>query len=221
MFPCQSDKLIVSSGGSVAITVISGGQTGVDRAAFDVALAWGVAIAGWVPAGRVDENGLIDDRYPNLREADSADPAVRTALNVRDSDGTLMISRGPLLAGSCRAVESAEKLGRPLLLLDLAQESRSVCIDQAVGWIHANQIQHLHIGGPRQSEDPAIYDHAMHVITGILSRLVVPPQHGSDSTSSNRRLPSGSSSQASAPNGSSRGGSAAEAPSPRAVLIQP
>lgn len=155
----------------MAMIVISGGQTGVDRAAFDVALARGLTIGGWVPKGRVDETGPIASKYPNLQESDREDPAVRTALNVRDSDGTLMISRGPLLGGSCRAVESAQKLSRPLMLLDLSQDTVPNCINKAVSWIRINQIKRLNVGGPRESEDAEIYEYTILIMTGILSRL--------------------------------------------------
>src|SRR5262245_28634364 len=66
--------------------IVSGGQTGDDRAALDVALEQGIEIGGWVPKGRVAEDGTIPERYVALQEATSADPAVRTRLNVRDSD---------------------------------------------------------------------------------------------------------------------------------------
>ena len=79
--------------------IVSGGQTGVDRAALDVGVECGLQIGGWVPRGRLAEDGTIPRRYTGLREADSTDPAIRTALNVRDSDATLIVSHGPPLAG--------------------------------------------------------------------------------------------------------------------------
>jgi hypothetical protein len=168
----SNDKFAIITGGIVQITVIiSGGQSGVDRAAFDVALAWGVLLGGWVPRGRLDEFGTIDPKYPNLREAESDDPAVRTFLNVRDSDGTLMISRGPLLGGSCHAIKSAHQLFRPLCLIDLSTDSLPKCIEKAVYWIHYNKIQRLNVGGPRESEDPEIYGYSVQLMSGVLARL--------------------------------------------------
>jgi len=76
--------------------IISGGQTGADRAALDVALERGLEVGGWVPYGRVAEDGRIPDGYPGLVETDSRDPAVRTMRNVRDLDATLIVSHGPL-----------------------------------------------------------------------------------------------------------------------------
>ena len=99
--------------------IVSGGQTGCDRAAFDAALELGIPLGGWVPRGRLDEDGVIPVRYPNLREAESADPAVRTECNVRDSDATLLISHGPLVGGSALTARLADQMGRPHLHLDL------------------------------------------------------------------------------------------------------
>ena len=96
--------------------IVSGGQTGCDRAAFDAALARSIPMSGWVPLGRTDEEGVIPARYPNLSEVGSADPAVRTEANVRDSDATLLISHGPLEGGSALTRVFCERQeGNPLV----------------------------------------------------------------------------------------------------------
>ena len=101
--------------------IISGGQTGADRAALDFALASGIPIGGWVPRGRLAEDGRIPERYAGLVETESADPAVRTARNVRDSDATLILSHGPLDGGSLLTHREATRAGRPVLHLDLEE----------------------------------------------------------------------------------------------------
>ena len=101
--------------------IVSGGQTGCDRAAFDAALALGIPLGGWVPRGRLDEDGVIPARYPNLREAASAEPAVRTEHNVRDSDATLLLSHGPLIGGSALTRQLCEQWERPWLHVDLSR----------------------------------------------------------------------------------------------------
>ena len=78
--------------------IISGAQTGADRAALDAALALGLPIGGWVPRGRRAEDGPVPDRYPNLRETDTDDYETRTRWNVQDADATLILSHGPLSA---------------------------------------------------------------------------------------------------------------------------
>src|SRR5258706_15582674 len=99
--------------------IVSGGQTGADRAALDVALEQGFEIGGWIPKGRRAEDGPIPQSYRGLLETDSADPSVRTALNVRDSDATLIVSHGQLRGGSLLTLDEARRLGRCVLHVDL------------------------------------------------------------------------------------------------------
>jgi hypothetical protein len=154
-------------------TIISGGQTGADRAAFDVALAWGVPMRGWVPRGRLSEDGLIPEPYPDLRETDSSDPAKRTRLNVRDADGGLIVSRGKLSGGSLLAVETAGHIGRPLLHLDLASTSMADAVRTAAAWVRSHRIHDLGVGGPRASDDPQIHAATAMLLSGLLGALAV------------------------------------------------
>ncbi len=84
--------------------IISGGQTGVDRAALDVAIELELPCGGWCPRGRLAEDGTVPDRYP-LQETRSAEYAERTERNVIDSDGTLIIATRPLTGGTALTVE--------------------------------------------------------------------------------------------------------------------
>jgi len=136
--------------------IVSGAQTGVDRAALDVALELGIPCGGWVPLGRIDERGRIPDRYPNLRETPTADWNERTEANVRDSDGTLILSRGPLTGGSAYTERVAERLGRPCLHLDLAVRSKAEAVAEARAWIEREAVEVLNVAGPRASKDPEL-----------------------------------------------------------------
>lgn len=147
--------------------IVSGAQTGVDRAALDVALELDIPCGGWVPLGRIDERGRIPGRYPGLVETASADWSERTEANVRDSDGTLIISRGPLTGGSKYTREMAEGLGRPWLHLDLAG-SGSAALDLARDWIAEHEIRVLNVAGPRASKDPGLYDLAAQLLRELL-----------------------------------------------------
>ncbi|HEV2499643.1 MAG TPA: putative molybdenum carrier protein [Terriglobia bacterium] len=148
--------------------IISGGQTGADRGAFDAARGLGIAVGGWVPKGRVDENGLIPGGYPNLREAETDNPEERTQLNVRDSDTTLILSHGPLTGGSEFTRNCAIKLGKPWKHVNLAEATTSVAVANITHWLSQVQPRVLNVAGPRASEDPRIYDAVKTVMAGVL-----------------------------------------------------
>ncbi len=148
--------------------IISGGQTGVDQAALDVALELSIPCGGWCPRGRWSEDGPIDERYP-LVESSSADPAERTERNVRDSDGTLIIARrakGELTGGSALTQRIAVELGRPLLVADPTdpQAPRAVA-----AWLEKNAVGVLNVAGPRESRRPGIYDLAVALLRAVLA----------------------------------------------------
>ena len=136
--------------------IVSGGQTGADRAALDFALARGLGIGGWIPKGRLAEDGRIPDRYGGLVETDSADPAARTARNVRDSDATLILSHGPLAGGSLLTLREATRAGKPVLHLDLRRAPLAAAGDQLRRWLAEHRPRVLNVAGPRASDDPSI-----------------------------------------------------------------
>jgi len=148
------------------LTIVSGGQTGVDRAAWDVAIELGLPIGGWIPKGRRAEDGVIPPAYANLQEADSTDPAVRTRLNVRDSDATLIISRGPLSGGSLLTMREAERLARPVLHVDLAGMTMDAAATNVREWLDSVRPARLNVAGPRASGDPGISAVAMRQMRG-------------------------------------------------------
>lgn len=143
--------------------VVSGGQSGVDRAALDVALELGIEVGGWCPAGRWAEDGPIPPQYP-LRETPLADPAQRTEWNVRDSDATLVLTIGSPAGGAASTVEHARRLARPFLLLDLniADPAR------AAAWLLDVSPATLNVAGPRESECPGIYVRAAALLRAVL-----------------------------------------------------
>lgn len=149
--------------------IVSGAQTGVDRAALDVALELGIPCGGWVPLGRIDEGGRIPDRYPNLRETASADWDERTEANVRDSDGTLILSRGPLTGGSAYTEAVAVRRGRPNLHIDLSELPEEQAATAIRAWIDRDGVEVLNVAGPRASKDPGLRDRVMTVLRQALT----------------------------------------------------
>jgi hypothetical protein len=144
------------------VKIVSGGQTGVDRAALDAAMALGLPYGGWCPRGGWAEDcptppGLLAS-YPGLKETPSKDPARRTRLNVRDSDRTLILvdASGPTTSrGTALTLRLAGRYGRPHLLVDL---DRSDAIDRIRAWLaEAGPDLTLNVAGPRESGAPGIY----------------------------------------------------------------
>src|SRR5436305_10787727 len=123
----------------VAVKMISRGQTGVDRAALDVALKHGIECGGWCPAGRLDEFGLISAQYP-LQELKIGGFAERTLRNVKDSDGTVVIYTGKLGGGTERTVRFCVELKRPHRVIDAVQLSPEDAANVIAEFVRNNNI---------------------------------------------------------------------------------
>jgi predicted Rossmann fold nucleotide-binding protein DprA/Smf involved in DNA uptake len=148
-----------------AITkIVSGGQTGVDRAALDVAIIQGIPCGGWCPAGRRAEDGPISLHYP-LTETGSKKYPKRTSLNVRDSDGTLILTGDELVGGTLLTKNLAVKQKKPFLVVELPGLKK---IQTARSWIIDNQIKILNVAGPRESSDKNIYQLATDFMVKLL-----------------------------------------------------
>jgi hypothetical protein len=152
--------------------IVSGAQTGADRAALDFALERGIPIGGWVPKGRLAEDGRIPERYAGLVETGSTDPAVRTAANVRDSDATLILSHGPLDGGSLFTHREATRIDKPVLHLDLAQLTLAAAADRLRAWLAEVRPATLNVAGPRESRDRRIA-----AATGAVLRSAILARH--------------------------------------------
>ena len=154
--------------------LVSGGQTGADRAALDVAIRLGIPYGGWCPRGGRAEDlsdppGLLRD-YPKLRETPTDDAAVRTQWNVRDSDATLVLTDRPgsLSGGTALTRDLASRLGRPCLVTSTRDS-------EPVGaWLRA-LLKHspgglvLNVAGPRESKEPGLYVAACRLLEQVLA----------------------------------------------------
>lgn len=138
--------------------VISGGQTGVDRAGLDAAMKAGIPIGGYCPKGRLAEDGVISEKYP-LTELESPESYYRTEQNVIHSDGTLILNKGELSQGTKLTNFFAVQYGKPCLIVQLDAE-RIIDPSQVIRWIDGQLITTLNIAGPRESKFPGIYQQA-------------------------------------------------------------
>jgi len=137
--------------------IISGGQTGADRAALDHAIEFSIPYGGWVPKGRKTEDVRLPEKY-KLQEMPTSDYSKRTEKNILAADGTLIVSHGRLTGGSALTQFLAEKHNKPFIHVDFNRMSLEEAGEAVRVWLKKNQIETLNVAGPRASKDPAIYE---------------------------------------------------------------
>lgn len=152
--------------------IISGGQTGVDRAALDVAIALDIPHGGWCPKGRLAENNTTIPLEYNLQETDSADFEERTKFNIRDSDATLIII--PVIPnnasdGTQLTINEVTRCKKPFLIIGL---NKAFNFDEILIWIIENKITTLNIAGPRESNAPGIYQETFKILKKLFMRYL-------------------------------------------------
>ena len=150
-----------------ALKIISGGQTGVDRAALDVALRHGIECGGWCPAGRLDEFGKIPDHYP-IQELQGGSFTERTLQNVKDSDGTVVVYCDHPRGGTAQTVNFCLELKRPHELIDASKISTEGATKLIGDFVRKNKIGTLNVAGPRQSEWPEGYAYVSRSLSAFL-----------------------------------------------------
>ncbi len=150
-------------------TIISGGQTGADRAAFDFALEHRIEIGGFVPKGRRAEDGKISAIYPNLVETAKRNYAERTELNVQNSEATLIVSHGKLTSGSLLTKKFAEKYQKPCLHIDFLESTIEESAKKTRKWLASVKCKRLNIAGSRASTDAEIYEKTKRFLAELFS----------------------------------------------------
>jgi hypothetical protein len=149
--------------------IVSGGQTGADRAALDWAIQHDVPHGGWCPKGRKAEDGPLDTRY-QLTETETANYSERTRLNVADSDGTLIVNLGDLDGGTLKTLAFTEELGKPIFVVQIDLESEGLDLNLATQineWIRLHSISKLNLAGPRESKRPGTFAAAWKILDAL------------------------------------------------------
>jgi predicted Rossmann fold nucleotide-binding protein DprA/Smf involved in DNA uptake len=151
------------------LRIVSGGQTGADRAALDAALQAGAPCGGWAPGGRMAEDGPLAARYP-LQEIPGAGYIERTRANVADSDGTVILHGGALEGGTLQTQRFCAELDKPCLVIAREQFDESQAAAEIARFVAAHGIHRLNVAGPRASKQPQIYAYVHAVISRLLAR---------------------------------------------------
>ena len=158
--------------------IISGGQTGVDRAGLVAAMAFSIKVGGWVPKGRMAEDGVVPENFYDLRECEGG-YRERTRANVRSGDATLILSdKFPLSGGTAYTVEVATELGRPCKTINLDDEDAALQVRDWMlsleGKIPKKERSDgvvLNVAGPRESVSPGIFERAKKVLLEVFAQF--------------------------------------------------
>ncbi|MDR1276037.1 MAG: putative molybdenum carrier protein [Candidatus Accumulibacter sp.] len=146
--------------------VVSGGQTGADRAALDFAMKHGYTHGGWAPHKRIAEDGVIPRKY-QLTEMDEGGYRQRTRRNVIDSDATLIVNLGDLDGGSLATQVYAGKSGKPCLVVPVDSGVSEETVAQIIAWLRQHKVKTLNIAGPRESKRPGIHRSTFELLKAV------------------------------------------------------
>ncbi len=145
------------------LKIISGGQTGADRAGLDAAIALGLPHGGFCPKGRRAEDGPIPVRY-RMEETETPDYPDRTERNVESADGTVVFTSGAPRGGSALTLALARKHRKAALHVDLGRGTPEDAAGAVRAWISEKGIAVLNVAGSRESESPGIHDAVLAIL---------------------------------------------------------
>jgi hypothetical protein len=153
--------------------IISGGQTGADRAGLDAAMLEGVEYGGWLPKGRMSEDGAVPRRYKHMKEMTTAKYPPRTRKNVLDSDGTVIFTHGSLKAsrGSRLTMRIATVEKKQRLWINLKMTTLDEAVDDVYRWLVAGRVKVLNVAGSRESKATGIHDDVLEIIQRVIRRF--------------------------------------------------
>ena len=158
--------------------IVSGGQTGADRGALDFAIKFNISHGGWITKGRRTESGPLPGFY-NLKEMDTRDYPARTRQNIIDSDGTVIIARGPLTGGSALTYGFAQKTGKWVCRINLLEQDIFEVAFILHDFILEQSIRVLNVAGPRAGHDPDIYYDVKAILAAVLYLDFLETEEGS------------------------------------------
>lgn len=151
------------------LKIVSGAQTGVDRAALDAALECNILCGGWCPEGRKAEDGVIPEVYP-VQELKGAGYRQRTRKNVQDSDGTVIIYFDKLSGGTEQTLRYCLNEKKPYLLLDGYKFSVIIAAEQIKKFIEELNGETINFAGPRSSNSPTAYEYTIGVVSEFIAQ---------------------------------------------------
>ncbi len=155
--------------------IISGGQTGADRAALDVALELGIDYGGSIPKGRLAEDGPIDQKYDRLTELNTEDYDVRTKKNIEDADATLIFTEGTPTGGTALTAYLASEHEKSCLVVDFNEHSNSAAGKLIKVWLQQIRPTILNVAGPRESKTSGIYAKVYTALRNALQQAIFTP----------------------------------------------
>lgn len=150
--------------------IISGGQTGADRAALDFAIDNDIPYGGWLPKGRKTEDGPLSEKY-HLQEMPTGNYSKRTEKNVLDSDGTVIVSHGFLTGGSALTREFAIQHRKQFIHIDMNELSLQEAGERLSSWLIEKEIKILNVAGPKAGKDPKVYDAALLLLKETMIKI--------------------------------------------------
>ncbi|PIW51568.1 MAG: hypothetical protein COW18_00560 [Zetaproteobacteria bacterium CG12_big_fil_rev_8_21_14_0_65_54_13] len=156
--------------------IVSGGQTGVDRAALDAAMSLAIPVGGWCPRGRRALDGVIPAHYP-LTETRGKAYQTRTKWNVRDSDATLILCHGEPGGGTALTLSCCQALSKPCFVWRL-HEAGDASLQELLQWLSVRRVAVLNVAGPRERKACPVYRQAYLLLTELFRQWQQQPGHG-------------------------------------------
>lgn len=132
------------------IIIISGSQTGAERAALDWAVKYDMPRGGWYPASLTE----VPDVQYKLKEGTTEKLLDAVEANVRDSEATLVFTLAPKAVGPAqKALSNARKQKKPVLHVHRGILGVS---EKIVAFLNKYYVRRLHVSGSDEAVEVGI-----------------------------------------------------------------